>query len=140
MLEVGGYESPIELIWGIGLVHWQKDGQVVNRPLLEIRTDLELDDARGGLIRVRPTGGDPTFDLKPYEELGCEVVRLGELSDLIRRELKESGQGGGLSPFARDSFEPILTAAASCLGSGGCYLQSATGAKVEVRRQAADHH
>lgn len=132
MLEVGGYESPIELIWGIGLVHWQKDGQVVNRPLLEIRTDLELDDVRGGLIRVRPTGGDPTFDLKPYEELGCEVVRLGELSDLIRRALKEYGQGGGLSPFARDSFEPILTTAASCLDSGGCYLQSATGEKVEV--------
>ena len=34
MLEVGGYESPIELIWGIGLVHWQKDGRVVNRPRL----------------------------------------------------------------------------------------------------------
>ena len=55
MLEVGGYESPIELIWGIGLVHWQKDGQVVNRPLLEIRTDLELDDvAEVSSASVRP--------------------------------------------------------------------------------------
>jgi hypothetical protein len=91
MIEVGGYESPIELIWGIGLVHWQKDGQVVDRPLLEVRADLELDDTSGGLIRVRPTGGDPTFDLKPFEELGCEGEGLAELPDLIRRELKKSG-------------------------------------------------
>jgi very-short-patch-repair endonuclease len=131
VLEVGGYESPIELIWGIGLVRRQKDGQAVNRPLLEIRTDLELDDTRGGLIRVRPTGSDPTFDLKPYEELGCEGAGLGELSDLIRAELKKYGDAQALSPFARDSFEPILTAAAAHLGSGGCYLRSEEGAKVE---------
>ena len=131
MLEVGGYESPIELIWGIGLVHWQKDGQVVNRPLLEIRSDLELDDTRGGLIRVRPTGNDPTFDLKPYEELGCEGARLEELSDLIRTELKKSGDAQALSPFARDSFEPLLIAAAAQLGSSGRYLRSEEGAKVE---------
>ena len=131
MLEVGGYESPIELIWGIGLVHWQKDGRVVNRPLLEIRSDLELDDTRGGLIRVRPTGNDPTFDLKPYEELGCEGARLEELSDLIRTELKKSGDAQALSPFARDSFAPLLIAAAAQLGSSGRYLRSEEGAKVE---------
>ncbi len=131
MLEVGGYESPIELVWGIGLVHWQKDGRALNRPLLEVRADLELDDTRGGLIRVRPTGGDPTFDLKPFEELGSEGQGLGELSDLIRRELKKSGEANGLSPFARDSFEPILAAAASRLGGDGCYLQTAQDANVE---------
>ena len=130
MLEIGGYESPIELIWGIGLVHWENGGRVVNRPLLEIRADLELDDTRGGLIRVRPTGGDPTFDLKPYQELGCEGEGLGELSDFIRRELKKSGEANGLSPFVRDSFEPLLEAASSRLGGGGCYLQS--DAKVEL--------
>lgn len=131
MLEVGGYESPIELIWGIGLVHWQKDGRTVNRPLLEIRTDLELDDARAGLIRIRPTGSDPTFDLKPYEELGCEGAGLEELSDLIRAELKKCGDAQALSPFVRDSFEPILTAAAAHLGNGGRYLRSEEGTKVE---------
>jgi very-short-patch-repair endonuclease len=132
MIEVGGYESPIELIWGIGLVHWQKDGRVVDRPLLEIRADLELDDTSGGLIRIRPTGGEPTFDLKPFEELGCEGEGLGELPDLIRRELKKSGEANGLSPFAPDSFEPILAAAASRLGDGGRYLQSANEANVEI--------
>jgi hypothetical protein len=71
LLEVGRAESPIELMWGIGVVHWQKDGRLVDRPLLERRVDIELDEKRGGLIRVRPTSADARFDLKPYEELGC---------------------------------------------------------------------
>jgi hypothetical protein len=70
MVEIGGNESPVEVIWGIGGVHWQKDGRIIDRPLLEVRVDLELDDAHGGLIRVRPTTAAPAFDLKPYEEFG----------------------------------------------------------------------
>jgi hypothetical protein len=64
LMEVGGAESPIELMWGIGVVHWQKDSRIVDRPLLERRVEIELDDARGGLIRIRPTSADALFDLK----------------------------------------------------------------------------
>jgi AAA domain len=119
LLEVGGSESPIELMWGIGVVHWQKDGRVIDRPLLERRVDIELDDKRGGLIRVRPTGADALFDLKPYEELGC--ASLPSLADLIRREIQRAGENEGIAPFARDSFEPILSAAGVRLDREGCY-------------------
>jgi very-short-patch-repair endonuclease len=119
MVEVGGNESPIEVIWGIGVVRWQKDGLIVDRPLLEVRVDLELDDTRGGLIRIRPTSANPTFDLRPYEELGC--TGLPQLSDLICRELQRAAEAGGLSPFLRETFEPILSPAASRLDSDGCY-------------------
>ena len=112
-------ETPIELIWGIGQVDWQKDGRIIDRPLLEIRVDIELDDARAGLIRIRPTGIDPAFDLKPYEELGCEG--LPQLSDLIRREIQRANLDGGLSPFLRESFEPILSMAAARLDPEGSY-------------------
>jgi very-short-patch-repair endonuclease len=84
---------------------------------------VELDDSRGGLIRVRPTSSDPIFDLKPYEELGCNG--LPALSDLIRRELARIAEGDGLSPFDRESFEPILSSAASRLDPGGCYAPDA---------------
>src|SRR5258708_32617118 len=103
-MEVGGAESPIELMWGIGVVHWQKDGRIIDRPLLEVRTDLELDDTRGGLIRVRPTNADPTFDLKPYEEFGCNG--LPQLSDLIRRELQRAIEAEGLSPLSAIASNP----------------------------------
>jgi very-short-patch-repair endonuclease/transcription elongation GreA/GreB family factor len=129
MVEVGGNESPIEVIWGVGVVHWQKDGRIIDRPLLEVRVDLELDDMRGGLIRVRPTSADPAFDLKPYEELGC--YGLPQLSDLIRRELQRVAEGEGLSPFVRESFEPILSPAASRLDSEGCYAPDTTNSRIE---------
>jgi hypothetical protein len=120
LLEVGGAESPIELMWGIGVVHWQKDGRVIDRPLLERRVDIELDDKRGGLIRVRPTSADALFDLKPYEELGCQG--LFGLADLIRREIQRAGESEGVSPFARESFEPILSVAGARLDHEGCYI------------------
>jgi hypothetical protein len=64
-------ENPLEIVWGVGPVAWQKDGRSVNRPLIEIRVDIELDNEKSGCIRIRPTSADPSFDLRPYEELGC---------------------------------------------------------------------
>ena len=122
LLEVGAAESSIELMWGIGSVSWRKDGKLLDRPLLERRVEIELDDARGGLIRVRPTAADPLFDLKPYEELGCSG--LASLSDLIRREMKLASENEGISPFAREAFEPILSAAAARLDPDAGYVSS----------------
>ena len=119
LLEVGGTESAIELMWGIGVVHWQKDGRVIDRPLLERRVDIELDDKRGGLIRVRPTSADALFDLKPYEELACPG--LTGLADLIRREIQRASENEGVSPFVRESFEPILSVAGARLDHEGSY-------------------
>ena len=119
LLEVGGTESPIELMWGVGVVNWQKDGRIVDRPLLERRVEIELDDKRGGLIRIRPTGADALFDLKLYEELGC--TNLPSLADLIRREIQRASEGEGISPFIRESFDSILSQAGARLDHEGCY-------------------
>ena len=125
LLEVGGAESSIELMWGIGVVHWQKDGVILDRPLLERRVEIDLDDKRGGLIRVRPTSADALSDLKPYEELGC--TSLPSLSDLIRREIQRAGEGEGVSPFLRESYETILLAAGTRLDPDGCYMPEVAG-------------
>jgi hypothetical protein len=130
LVEIGGNDSPVEVIWGIGVVHWQKEGRIIDRPLLEVRVELELDDIRGGLFRVRPTTTEPAFDLKPYEELGCSG--LPQLSDLIRREVHRVGDGEGLSPFIRECFEPILSPAASRLDSEGVYAPQLTDAQPEA--------
>ena len=136
LLEVGGSESPIELMWGIGVVNWQKDGRLVDRPLVERRVDIELDDKRGGMIRVRPTGADALFDLKPYEELGC--ANLLSLADLMRREIQRAGENEGISPFVRESFEPILSQAGVRLDPEGCYApDTATAAASSETPQAS---
>jgi very-short-patch-repair endonuclease len=129
LLEVGGTESPIELAWGIGVVNWQKEGRLIDRPLLERRVDIELDDKRGGLIRVRPTGADALFDLKPYEALGC--ANLLSLADLTRREIQRAGENEGISPFVRESFEPILSQAGVRLDPEGCYAPDTATAASE---------
>ena len=131
-VENGGNESAIELMWGIGVVHWQKDGRLIDRPLLEVRVDVEIDDMRGGLIRVRPTTAEPSFDLKPYEELGCNG--LPQLSELIRRELRRVAENGGLSPFVSETFEPILSPAASRLDSDGIYAPGSTVDAKDAKR------
>jgi hypothetical protein len=123
LVEVGGADSPIEVIWGIGVVHWQKEGRVIDRPLLERRVDIELDDKRGGIIRIRPTPADATFDLKPYEELGC--ANLPSLADLMRREIQRAGENDGISPFATESFEPILMPASARIDPEGTYISEA---------------
>jgi hypothetical protein len=122
LLEVGAAESSIELMWGIGSANWQKNGKLLDRPLLERRVEIELDDTHGGLIRVRPTAAAPLFDPKPYEELGCSG--LASLSDLIRREIKLTSDSEGISPFARETFEPILSAAGVRLDPDGAYVSS----------------
>src|SRR5207302_7315520 len=83
------------------------------------RVDLELDDAHGGRLRIRPTDTEAMCDLKPYEEFGC--TGLPGLSDLIRREVYRAADSEGISPFIRESFEPILSAAASRLDPEGAY-------------------
>jgi very-short-patch-repair endonuclease len=120
LVDVGGADSTIEVIWGIGVVHWQKDGRIVDRPLLERRVDIELDDKRGGVIRMRPTPADATFDLRPYEELGC--ANLSGLADLMRREIQRAGENDGISPFVAESFEPILMPASARIDPEGTYV------------------
>jgi very-short-patch-repair endonuclease len=119
LLEVGGAESSIELVWGIGVVNWQKDGRILDRALIERRAEMELDDRKGGLLRVRPTANDAVIDLRPYDELGC--ANLASLSDMFRREIHLAAEVDGVSPFARESFESILTAAGARLDPDGVY-------------------
>ncbi|HVX91769.1 MAG TPA: AAA domain-containing protein [Xanthobacteraceae bacterium] len=126
LIEMGGAESPIELIWGIGVVHWQKAGILLDRPLLERRVEIELDDRRGGLIRIRPTSAEALFDLKPYEEMGC--TGLPGLSDLIRREIERANEDEGISPFVRESFETVLSSAGARLDGDGRYVPEIAGA------------
>jgi hypothetical protein len=56
--------------------------------------------------------------------LGC--TSLPNLADLIRREIRLAGENEGISPFARESFEPILSAAGVRLDREGCYDDTVT--------------
>jgi len=116
-LELGGGDSAVEVVWGIGTVRWQQDSRTVERPLIDCGVEIEL--AADGRLVIRPTDAEPRIDLKPYEEMGCE--NLGALSEVARREVLRAEAEDGLSPFRPDSFEPLLAAAAARLAPDGRY-------------------
>ncbi len=117
MLDLGGGEGAVEAVWGIGTVRWRRNGRTVDRPLLECPVELDL--APDGRLSVRPTGAAPRFDLKPYEEMGCDG--LAGLDAALRAELGIVDAEDGVSPFRPTSFAPTLRLAATRLSAGGTY-------------------
>lgn len=121
LAELGGPEQAIELVWGIGLSRWSKDAALIDLPLLERLVEIEIDEKAGGLIRVRPRLADTIVNLRPYEELKVDGVPLA--LNAARRALAISAEEGeGVSPFLRDTFEPILRACQSQIDAEGRYL------------------
>jgi hypothetical protein len=120
-VELGGPEQGIELVWGIGLSRWVKDGALIDLPLLERLVEIEIDGRAAGRIRVRPRLADATINLRPYEELKLDGAALA--LNAARRALAISAEDGeGVSPFLRETFEPILRACQSQIDAEGRYL------------------
>ncbi|ARP99675.1 AAA domain-containing protein [Pseudorhodoplanes sinuspersici] len=119
-VELGGPDAAIELVWGIGLTRWIKEGVLIDLPLLERLIEVEINEQSGGLIRIRPRQADAVINLRPYEELRLDGVPLAQ--NTARRALALSAEDDGVSPFARETFEPILRACQSQLDAEGRYL------------------
>jgi transcription elongation GreA/GreB family factor/very-short-patch-repair endonuclease len=119
-VELGGPDQAIEVVWGIGLTRWVKDGTLIDLPLIERLVEVEIDEQAGGLIRVRPRQAEAVINLRPYEELRLENVAL--VLDSARRALARSAEADGVSPFAPETYEPILKSCQAQLDADGRYL------------------
>ena len=120
LVELGGPEEAIELVWGIGLSRWIKDAFLIDLPLIERLVEIEIDERAAGLIRIRPRQADATINLRPYEELKLDGVPLA--LNAARRALAISAEDEGVSPFLRETFEPILRACQAQIDAEGRYL------------------
>jgi hypothetical protein len=117
--ELGGAEQPVELVWGIGLARWLRDGFEIDLPLLERLAEIEIDERAGGDIRIRPRSALASPNLRPYEELKIESAPL--VLDAARRAIEAVDPDDGVSPFLRETFE-------RCLPGGSAMGLSAVGA------------
>ena len=120
LAELAGAEQPIELVWGIGLTRWIKDGYEVDLPLLERLVEIEIDQRAGGEIRIRPRSALATANLRPYEEMKIEGAPLA--LDAARRAIAAVDVEDGVSPYRVDTFEPSLRACQTRLDAEGRYL------------------
>lgn len=118
--ELGGAEQPVELVWGVGLARWMRDGVEIDLPLLERLAEIEIDERAGGDIRIRPRSALATANLRPYEELKIESVQL--VLDAARRAIAAVDPEDGVSPYLRETFEPTLRVCQSRLDADGRYL------------------
>lgn len=120
LTELAGAEQPLEVVWGLGLARWIKDGFEVDLPLLERLVEIEIDEKAGSEIRIRPRSASATSNIRPYEEMKIEGAPLA--LDAARRAIATADLDEGVSPFHLDTFEPALRACQTRLDPEGRYL------------------
>jgi transcription elongation GreA/GreB family factor len=121
LLQSGGSES-IELVWGIGVARWKRLGELIDIPMIECGVEIEIAERGNADITIRPRIGAAHVVLRPFEKLAAEKLVLAE--DSARRCMRslETSDGEGVSPFRRETFEPILKICGSQLDPEGRYL------------------
>jgi very-short-patch-repair endonuclease len=108
-LDGGIIESPIELVWGVGVAVWQYDEvTTVTYPLLTKLVEIRLDE-RTAELQVLPRAVPVQLELDWYTSVGISGVK--DVENTAREFLAE--QAGSFSPFIRESFEDILRSAAT---------------------------
>lgn len=115
----GGAEQPVELVWGIGVARWKRPLGTLHHPLLTVPVELTLED-RTHAISVRPRSEAP-----PGIEAGpLDALDVGAVDDWHRgaQRFLDTLEGEGVSPFAPESFAPILRRAVAALDPDGHYL------------------
>jgi hypothetical protein len=115
----GSGDQPLELVWGIGVSRWKRGGRDIDLPLIERLVELEVVENPESEVRIRPRGAGAIVNLKPFESVAAG--RMPVALDSAQRVLEAIENDGEISPFVRDSFEPILNVVCSQLDPRGFY-------------------
>ena len=109
-----------EMVWGLGVSRWRRDGNDIVLPVLERSVAIEVGD--NGEIRIRPRMAGAISDLRGFQTGQASTSAAAVESS--RRILEAIEREGEVSPFVPDSFEPILRTVSSQLDPEGIYLGS----------------
>jgi hypothetical protein len=121
LLQSGGNES-VELVCGIGLTRWSRPEESIDLPMIERGIEIEIADQSNAAITIRPRATPARVELRSFEKLAAERLALAE--DAARRCLRaiETADSLGVSPFRKETFEPVLKICGSQLDPDGRYL------------------
>ncbi len=115
-LEGSIIESPLELVWGVGVGIWSVNGTTVSYPLITRLSEVSL-NAVTAEIEIRPRDIDPHVELDWYAAVDNPGV--GKLESSAREFF--ASIDATFSPFDRGTFEPLLRTAATNLDVNGVY-------------------
>lgn len=113
-----GAETPLELVWGIGVAVWKKEGYptAVKYPLLVQSCDITLNESTFEL-EVRPRNTEARLEIDCYVEMGLAgVLPLEATWKTIATTSTHR-----VNPFEPSTYEGVLKAAVGHLDPGGGY-------------------
>ncbi|WP_315771922.1 MULTISPECIES: helicase [unclassified Bradyrhizobium] len=114
----GGNDGSCEIVWGVGVSRWRRQGRELDLPLLERLVEIEVLDGSDTEIRIRPRMVGATANLKAFEPLTSAAGLAGQTAEQLLETIE---RGNELSPFQPASFEPVLSAIGSQLDPHGIY-------------------
>ncbi|MGY3450421.1 helicase [Bradyrhizobium sp. USDA 4353] len=111
----GDHHRGCEIVWGLGVSRWRRNGHELDLPLLERLVTIEFLRGADADIRIRPRLAGATANLKAFEPLTPAAKAAAHTAGQMLE------RGGELSPFTPASFEPILSAIGAQLDPQGIY-------------------
>lgn len=125
----GVSDVPVELVCGIGFASLFRAGQRLRYPLLTMAMELSLDE-RSHCLEARPRlEADTGLELDPLDRMGLHGLdQWRAASEKFLSGLDEVA----LSPFASESFEPILRQAAALFDPDGLFVPDARPAEART--------
>jgi very-short-patch-repair endonuclease len=117
-----GAETPVELVWGIGVALWKREGgrNTLRYPLITQACEITLNRLTFEL-EIRPRQTDARLELDCYSEL--EIPGVHQLEAFWRSTT--ATRENRVNPFDLSTFEPVLKEAAARLDPKGSYMQLA---------------
>lgn len=114
-----GDDTPIELVFGVGIARWMTQGAQINVPVIEQLVEIELRE--DGSLDIRPRQTAPQLVLKAFHALDLEGSKAAqqEIGQQLERTIEDPDIG--FSPFDGRTFEKVLRACAARLSSTGIY-------------------
>lgn len=115
-LDGGLTDSPLELVWGVGMAVWQLNGTSVCHPLLTRLVELTL-HPQSMALEIRPRDVVTRLEVEVYA-----AQNVGGVAELERGSRPFLNESPYLSPFDSDTYKPILELAAGLLDEQGHFL------------------
>lgn len=117
-----GAETPLELVWGIGIGLWKKEGATALKyPLITQACEISLNRSTFDL-EIRPRDVDPRIELDCYAEM--EVPGTMQVEAFWKSATTSTANR--INPFEYSTFEPMLKGAVGFLDPSGSYEVLAT--------------
>ena len=113
-VETAGAETPLELVIGMGMAVWQRDGHKICHPIVTQQVEVYTEEGSVD-IRIRPTSSDPRVETDPF--LSLELPNLASFEHFARACLAASESTP--SPFEPESFRQIVNEAVAKLDTSG---------------------